>query len=71
MRDYKDFINDFMNNNLDIEIEKYYYSENEKGNAVLVKLYNDYLQVITCQDNGWLRINCYYKDGTITEDYKK
>lgn len=30
-----------------------------------------YFKVDTAQNNGWLRINHYYEDGTITETFER
>ena len=69
MRNLNDLIEDFKNDNM--SVGSIFASENENGENVIIQVFKDYLQVKTCQDNGWLRINCYYKDGTITEDYEK
>ena len=33
--------------------------------------YGEYYQTIVAQENGWLRVNTYYSDGTTTESYNK
>lgn len=49
---------------------------NEKGEYVVIKTYTneDGEEVKQCkiyQDNGWVRIEEYYPDGTMTETYEK
>lgn len=49
--------------------------KNEKGERVIVeKGHNgdlEYYQLSTFQNNDWVRINCYYEDGSIDETYEK
>ena len=44
---------------------------NDKNEQVVVVVGEECAIIITCQKNGWLRINTYYKDGTCTEEYDK
>ena len=50
---------------------------NEDGESVIVEVYgtdengNIIWQLTTSQKNGWLRIDVYYKDGTVEELYKR
>ncbi len=48
---------------------------NEKGENVIVEYgYNSngrYVRTATAQQNGWLRINYYYEDGTKEEFFDK
>lgn len=46
---------------------------NEDGENVIVEWSAQYgaYRVTTIQHNDWLRINHYYKDGTIEETYSK
>ena len=50
-------------------------AENEnKERVVIEKLYNGdmkYYQLSTFQSNDWVRINCYYEDGSIDVTYEK
>ena len=32
---------------------------------------NHYFETQTLQKNGWIRINCYYADGTIDETFSR
>lgn len=45
------------------------------GDAVIVSKGKDeagnFYRTETAQKNGWLRINQYYEDGTITETYER
>lgn len=43
---------------------------NDKKNIVIVKVTDNELIITTCQDNGWLRKNIYYRDGTTEEIYE-
>ena len=67
-----DYVVDFMSGNLEVGI---YTTKNYDNENVIVQVIRgieeEHLQVITCQNNGWLRINCYYLDGTTTETFKK
>ena len=50
--------------------------ENENGEYVSVHTYTNeegetVKQYRTYQNNGWIRINEYYPDGTITETYER
>lgn len=56
----------------DNEIELgFYTSKNEDGEDLIVEIKEDYVRIDTIQNNGWIRINCYYLDGIKTETYKK
>jgi hypothetical protein len=47
---------------------------NENGENVMVEHYggdDPYFKVTTFQNNGWARINNYYKDGSMEEIYEK
>lgn len=50
-------------------------AENEdKERVVIEKLYNGdmkYYRLSTFQNNDWVRINCYYEDGSIDTTYEK
>lgn len=51
-------------------------SENSRGNAIIVtagRTEDDmkFITLKTCQDNGWIRVNTYYEDGTFEETYEK
>ena len=50
-------------------------AENESGERVIVeKGHNgdlEYYQLSTFQSNDWIRINCYYEDGSIDETYER
>lgn len=48
--------------------------KNENGENVMIEHYDGdepYFKVTTFQNNGWTRINCYHKDGSIEEIYEK
>lgn len=40
-------------------------------NVILQRLSRDCILLITCQDNGWLRKNYYYEDGSTEETYER
>lgn len=44
---------------------------NNFGEDVIIERGEDFFCVTTVQSNDWLRINEYYKDGTITETYQR
>ena len=44
---------------------------NSNGENVVVSIDNECASVRTLQDNGWSRINIYYKDGCVEEYYEK
>lgn len=45
------------------------------GNVVIVDRGKDeagrFYRLTTAQSNGWLKVNHYYEDGTVTETYKR
>ena len=50
--------------------------KNDEGEDIIIERgYNGncvpFYRVTTSQDNGWLRINFYYPDGTVTEEYER
>ena len=67
-----DYVVDFMSNRLDYGL---YTTINANNENVILQVIRgeieDYLQVITCQNNNCLKITCYYEDGTIIETFKK
>jgi len=50
-------------------------AENEGGERVIIeKGHNgdlEYYRLSTFQNNDWVRINCYYEDGSIDETYER
>lgn len=44
---------------------------NSQNENVIVQRTHDYIRLDTFQDNGWIRVNEYYPDGTITETYER
>lgn len=44
---------------------------NETGEKVVVSIDEESACVRTLQDNGWMRINIYHKDGTEEEMFQK
>lgn len=44
---------------------------NDDGENVIVTVFEDRIEFVTCQKNGWCRINIYHRDGTYEELYKK
>lgn len=51
--------------------------KNEDGQTIIVSVVKDIedgsdaFKVETAQDNGWMRVNIYYKDGTVEELYER
>lgn len=49
--------------------------ENENGEFVTAHTVTDesgtYKEYRTYQNNGWIRINCVYEDGTTTETFER
>ena len=68
MRPLTELIDDFKKDKLE---QGLFTSTNEYGNNVIVEVFSDCLKISTLQNNGWTRINEYYKDGTTTESYTK
>lgn len=48
-----------------------YSSKNADGETVLVSISKEKISVRTYQDNGWMRINTYWRDGSFDETYDK
>ncbi len=44
-----------------------YPGTNENGETVHISIYHERIVVSTMQDNGWNRINTYWRDGTRKE----
>lgn len=63
----KDLIDKFKKDELDRDI---YVGTDGDKNIILVKVAEE-LTITTCQSNGWLRKNIYYKDGTVEEMYDR
>lgn len=51
------------------------HGENENGESIVIEAgrneVGEFYEVTTVQNNNWLRINTYYKDGTVEERYDK
>lgn len=43
---------------------------NEYGENTLIEIASDCIKITTLQDNGWMRDNYYYPDGTVEEVYE-
>ena len=50
-------------------------AENECGESVIIERGHNgdlaYYKLSTFQSNDWVRINCYYEDGSIDETYER
>lgn len=46
-----------------------YPGKNDNGEDVFISIYHDRIVVSTMQDNGWNRINTYYRDGSRDETF--
>ena len=68
MEEFRDLLNNFYENNVELGI---FTSKNEKDEDVIIEITNDYLKTLTIQQNGWIRVNIYYKDRTTEEIYEK
>jgi len=48
---------------------------NDSGENIIIEQGNSdgdhYFRVTAAQQNGWLRTNCYYSSGIVTETYNK
>lgn len=44
--------------------------KNSDDENVIVSINDEKATITTCQKNGWLRINVYWKDGTYEELYE-
>ena len=45
--------------------------QNEKGETVTISIFHDKIITKTYQDNGWIRTNYYYRDGSSEELFDK
>jgi hypothetical protein len=45
------------------------FGENENGEAIHVSIFFDHICVSTMQENGWVRVNTYWRDGTREETF--
>lgn len=45
--------------------------ENEDGETVMVEPTRNFVRVTTYQDNGWIRVSDYGKDGYVTDTYTR
>lgn len=45
--------------------------KNPDGESVIIEKGEDFYKISTCQQNGWIRIMTYHKDGTVEEEYTK
>ena len=45
--------------------------KDEDNDSVIVSIDKKCATIRTLQDNGWARINVYWKDGTVEEYYQK
>ncbi len=43
--------------------------KNPDGCNIIIEKGEDFFTVSTLQKNGWTRINTYWKDGTVEEEY--
>lgn len=73
---YSSFIR-FMENNGLSNNDLPYVGVNDKGENVIYSVVKNsdtgevYYQTETCQNNGWVRTNTYYKDGSSEEFYTR
>jgi len=44
-----------------------FYGENEDGEIISISVFHDRIVLVTEQENGWIRKNFYYPDGTMEE----
>lgn len=44
---------------------------NEDGQNIIIRKGPDRYEVTTAQQNGWLRVVTYWKDGAVEEEYTK
>ena len=52
-------------------IEEYRMGKDEDGDPVMVSIDDTCASIRTFQKNGWVRINVYYKDGTVEELFER
>lgn len=45
--------------------------ENEDGEMVMTEATSEFVRIVTYQQNGWVRVNYFYPDGTIEELYER
>lgn len=65
MKTLKDLKQDFYEGKL---ASGMFTSINEKGENLIINISEEFLKISTIQDNGWKRVNIFYKDKT-TEEY--
>lgn len=70
MKSLDDLVKDFINDTLTVDKGTYNTTNAYKENLI-IDIKGDSLEIITCQNNGWLRHNVYYKDGVKEEYYDK
>lgn len=68
MKEFRDLLNSFYENNVELGI---FTSKNENDEDIIIEITNDYLKTSTMQQNGYIRVNIYYKDRTTEEIYEK
>ena len=44
---------------------------NSRKENVIIQRAQDYIRLDTYQSNGWIRVNEYYPDGTVTETFER
>lgn len=71
MKDFEELLNQFYNNELEDLKGKIWDTTNELNQIVILEVHEDNLVTRTLQDNGWSRINIYWKDKTREEFYQK
>lgn len=68
IRNIKDLINDWKNEKIELGL---YTTKDENNTNVIIEITNDYIKISTPQNNGWTRVNYYYKDNTAEETYER
>lgn len=68
MKNFNELLNEFYDEKLN---DGLFTTTNEKGENMLLEIMPQYLKSSTFQQNGWTRINIYYKDYTMEELYEK
>lgn len=47
------------------------FGEDENGEDTFTSICKDHIEILTCYDNGWIRKNVYWRNGTREESYER
>lgn len=67
MNNFENFKNDFYSG---VAKKGVFTSVNDNNENIILEVTDEYLKISTLQNNGWVRVNLYYKDHTSEEYYE-